>query len=69
MKTKNIIAILAALPVLAGLVGCKSDDQPEAKPAKEILMVLGGTLFSIVPVRLALLPRSASRQIVVGRWN
>ena len=45
MKTKNIIAILAALPVLAGLVGCKSDDQPEAKPAKEILMVLGGDVI------------------------
>ena len=42
MKTKNIIAILAALPIMAGFVGCKSDDQPEAKPAKEILMVLGG---------------------------
>ena len=45
MKTKNIIAILAALPMLAGLVGCKSDDQPEAKPAKEILMVLGGDVI------------------------
>lgn len=45
MKTKNLIAILAALPILAGLVGCKSDDQPEAKPAKEILMVLGGDVI------------------------
>ena len=45
MKTKNIIAILAALPMLAGLAGCKSDDQPEAKPAKEILMVLGGDVI------------------------
>ena len=45
MKTKNIIAILVALPILAGLVGCKSDDQPEAKPAKEILMVLGGDVI------------------------
>lgn len=45
MKTKNIIAILAALPMLAGLVGCKSEDQPEAKPAKEILMVLGGDVI------------------------
>lgn len=45
MKTKNIFAILAALPIMAGLVGCKSDDQPEAKPAKEILMVLGGDVI------------------------
>ena len=45
MKTKNIIAILAALPMLAGFIGCKSDDQPEAKPAKEILMVLGGDVI------------------------
>lgn len=45
MKTKNIVAILAALPIMAGLVGCKSDDQPEAKPAKEILMVLGGDVI------------------------
>ena len=45
MKTKNIIAILTALPIMAGLVGCKSDDQPEAKPAKEILMVLGGDVI------------------------
>jgi hypothetical protein len=45
MKTKNIIAILVALPILAGLVGCKSDDQPEAKPAKEVLMVLGGDVI------------------------
>lgn len=45
MKLKNYIAILATLPVLAGFVGCKSDDQPEAKPAKEILMVMGGDVI------------------------
>ena len=45
MKTKNIFAILAVLPILAGFIGCKSDDQPEAKPAKEILMVLGGDVI------------------------
>ena len=44
MKTRNIIAILAALPLVAGFTGCKSDDETEAKPAKEILRVLGGDI-------------------------
>ena len=44
MKTKNIIAILAALPIVAGFTGCKSDDETEAKPAKEILIVEGGDI-------------------------
>ena len=42
MKTRNIIAILAALPLVAGFTGCKSDEETEAKPAKEILIVEGG---------------------------
>ena len=42
MKTRNIIAILAALPIMAGVVSCKSDDETTAKPAKEILKVEGG---------------------------
>lgn len=42
MKTRNIIAILAALPIVAGLVSCKSDDELTAKPAKEMLRVEGG---------------------------
>ena len=44
MKTKNIIAILVALPIVAGLTGCKSDDELTAKPAKEMLRVLGGDI-------------------------
>ena len=44
MKTKNIIAIMAALPIMAGLGGCKSDDELTAKPAKEILRVEGGSV-------------------------
>lgn len=44
MKTKNIIAILVALPMMAGLTGCKSDDELTAKPAKEMLRVLGGDI-------------------------
>lgn len=44
MKTRNIIAILAALPIVAGLTGCKSDDELTAKPAKEMLRVLGGDI-------------------------
>ena len=44
MMTKNIIAILVALPILAGLTGCKSDDELTAKPAKEMLRVLGGDI-------------------------
>ncbi len=44
MKTRNIIAILAALPIVAGLTGCKSDEELEAKPAKEILIVEGGNI-------------------------
>ena len=42
MKTRNIIAILAALPIVAGFTGCKSDEELDAKPAKEILRVEGG---------------------------
>ena len=45
MKTKNIIAILAALPIVAGFTGCKSDEETTAKPAKEILMVVGGDVI------------------------
>lgn len=44
MKTKNIVAILAMLTVVAGVVGCKSDDETMAKPAKERLRVLGGDI-------------------------
>ena len=44
MKTRNIIAILAALPIVAGFTGCKSDEETEAKPAKEILIVEGGSI-------------------------
>ena len=42
MKIKHIISILAVLPFVAGLSGCKSDDELTAKPAKEILRVEGG---------------------------
>ena len=44
MKTRNIIAILAALPIMAGFSGCKSDDELTAKPAKEILRIQGGNI-------------------------
>ena len=44
MKTRNIIAILATLPIVAGFTGCKSDEETEAKPAKEILIVEGGSI-------------------------
>ena len=42
MKTRNIIAILAALPIIAGFTGCKSDEELSAKPAKEVLVVEEG---------------------------
>ena len=44
MKTRNIIALLVALPLMVGLTGCKSDDELTAKPAKEMLRVLGGDI-------------------------
>ena len=44
MKTRNIIAILATLPLVAGFTGCKSDEETDAKPAKEILIVEGGSI-------------------------
>lgn len=44
MKTKIFFTILAALPLAAGLSGCKSDDETQAKPAKEILKVEGGNI-------------------------
>lgn len=44
MKTRNIIAILAALPIVAGFTGCKSDEDLSAKPAKETLIVEGGNI-------------------------
>ena len=42
MKTRNIIAILAALPIVAGFTGCKSDEDLSAKPAKETLIIEEG---------------------------
>jgi hypothetical protein len=36
--------ILAALPLVAGLTGCKSDDETTAKPANETLIVEGGDI-------------------------
>ena len=39
MKTKIFFTILAALPLVAGLSCCKSDDETLAKPAKEFLKV------------------------------
>ena len=44
MKTKNIIAILAAMPIVALTVACSSDEEKEAKPAKETLIVVGGSV-------------------------
>ena len=44
MKTKIFFTILAALPLVAGLSGCKSDNETQAKPAKEILKVEGGNI-------------------------
>lgn len=44
MKTKNILVLLAALPIMAGLSGCKSDEETTAKPAKEMLRVIGGDI-------------------------
>ena len=39
MKTKNIITILAVLPMMAYMTACKSDDVTEAKPGLELLNV------------------------------
>lgn len=44
MKTNILFSILVALPLVAGLTGCKSDDETEARPAKERLMVVGGNI-------------------------
>lgn len=44
MKTNIYTALLAVLPIVAGFTGCKSDDETEAKPAKEILIVEGGNI-------------------------
>ncbi len=44
MKTKSIIAILLALPIMACYTGCKSEDELTAKPAKETLRVLDGVI-------------------------
>ena len=42
MKTRIFFTILASLPLIAGLTGCKSDEETQAKPAKEMLKVEGG---------------------------
>lgn len=42
MKTNKYFAILVALTLLTSFIGCKSEDETQAKPAKELLMVLGG---------------------------
>ena len=44
MKTRNIIAILAALPIAAAFTACSSDEVTEARPAKEILIVEDGII-------------------------
>ena len=44
MKTKILFSILVALPLVAGLTGCKSEDETTARPAKERLMVVGGNI-------------------------
>lgn len=44
MKTRNIIAILAALPIMAGFTGCKSDDELSAVASKDMLIVEGGNI-------------------------
>ena len=44
MKTRNIFALLAALTLATGFTGCKSEEELDAKPAKEILRVLGGEI-------------------------
>lgn len=43
MKTRDIIALLA-LPIVASLTACQSDEETEARPAKEILIVEGGDI-------------------------
>ncbi|MBR1556932.1 MAG: BACON domain-containing protein [Prevotella sp.] len=43
MKTRKYISIVAALLLTAAFTGCKSEDETTAKPAKERLMVVGGT--------------------------
>ncbi len=45
MKTKKYITLLAALSLLSGFTGCKSDDETQAKPAKEMLRVLDGVII------------------------
>ena len=44
MKTNKILVLLATLFVIAGFTGCKSDDESTAKPAKEMLRVIGGDI-------------------------
>ena len=51
MKTRNIIAILAALPIAAAFTACSSDEVTEAKPAKEMLIVEGSIKGSVIEFR------------------
>ena len=55
MKTKILLSILVALPLVAGLTGCKSDDETTARPAKERLMVVGGNILVRVTATVRLL--------------
>lgn len=43
MKTKNIITILTALPLMAGFMACSSDTESEAYSSKEQLIVEEGS--------------------------
>ena len=43
MKTKNIITLLAALPLMAAFTACSSDTESEASAAKEQLIVEEGS--------------------------
>ena len=47
MKTRNIIAIQAALLIVAGFTGCKSDEDLSAKPAKETLVIEEGNTIML----------------------
>ena len=38
------MAILCSVPLVAGFAGCTSDEETEARPAKEILIVEGGDI-------------------------
>ena len=63
MKTMKYIAIVAALTLATGMTSCKSDEENNAKPSNETLIVEGGNTQIVMKSGDEMMPT------VHGQWN